>query len=380
MKKYIAYGMVLIGIIGFFYFNRSPETQEVYEIKKVEQTEIITEETEKYFAEIRGEVRFPGVYQIEENTILKTLIDKAGGLTENADISGINQAQVVIKNSLTIIPKMTDSFVEENVSDSIYVDIKGEVNNPGVYLVNSNLRVFEIIEIAGGLTEKADIDNINMSQLVYDGILIEIPSIPESVKITAYIYGAVISPGYYTLDEGSLLGELISLAGGLKETADLTKINQSTIVNNGDSFEILEIIETNKIYVSIKGEVVNPDVYYVDENITVLEMITLAGGLTELADSEAINFNQTLILGSVINIPAIVIDDYQPIYNDGELININTASLDVLTRLNGIGEILAQRIIDYRIANGYFTSKEEIMNVSGIKETIYEQIKDDITV
>ncbi len=62
------------------------------------------------------------------------------------------------------------------------------------------------------------------------------------------------------------------------------------------------------------------------------------------------------------------------------LININTADVDTLTRLEGIGETKAKAIIDYRVKNGNFSSAEEIMNVKGIGEKTYENIKDKITV
>ncbi|MGE4379252.1 MAG: ComEA family DNA-binding protein, partial [Candidatus Izemoplasmatales bacterium] len=90
--------------------------------------------------------------------------------------------------------------------------------------------------------------------------------------------------------------------------------------------------------------------------------------------------NQTLVLGSVVFIPSEITDDYRPIDFDSELININTASLEELQTLKGIGEILGQRIIDYRNEFGDFNSIEEIQFVSGIKTTVYEQIKDFITV
>lgn len=63
-----------------------------------------------------------------------------------------------------------------------------------------------------------------------------------------------------------------------------------------------------------------------------------------------------------------------------EKININTASLDELVTLKGIGEAIGQRIIDYRIANGKFYTIEEIMEVNGIGIKVFEKLKDFITV
>ncbi len=71
------------------------------------------------------------------------------------------------------------------------------------------------------------------------------------------------------------------------------------------------------------------------------------------------------------------------VYEVGEApqrININTAEPWLLQALPGIGEILAQRIIDYRTANGRFLSIEDLMNVEGIGSSVFEKIKDKITV
>ena len=62
------------------------------------------------------------------------------------------------------------------------------------------------------------------------------------------------------------------------------------------------------------------------------------------------------------------------------LVNINTGDLETLMRLPGIGEVKAKAIISYREKNGWFNSIDEIKNVSGISESLFEQIKDLITV
>ena len=61
-------------------------------------------------------------------------------------------------------------------------------------------------------------------------------------------------------------------------------------------------------------------------------------------------------------------------------INLNTATMEELQTLSGIGESKAQAIIDYREENGQFSKPEDILEVSGIGETLYEKIKDNITV
>ncbi len=385
MKKYFGYIIIIVGIIGFLYFGQE-KNQEVEIYKPYQETVSDTSyvKEEAYFVEIRGEVKFPGVYQIEEDEIVMTLINLAGGLMENADISEINLATRVEDGMQINIP----SLVKESFSDTsntetfnyIYVDIKGEVSSPGVYKIKEGTRVFEAIDLAGGLTQNADVTNLNTSLELYDGIMINIPAKEIIEKILVTISGEINNPNIYEIPKGSNMSDLIKLAGGLKDTADLTKLNLSRDLVDGDIIFIEKIIEKEKIYVSIKGEINNPGVYLVDEDILIKDLINLAGGLTESADPSNINYNQTLVLGSVVFIPSEITDDYRPIDFDSELININTASLEELQTLKGIGEILGQRIIDYRNEFGDFNTIEEIQFVSGIKTTVYEQIKDFITV
>lgn len=385
MKKYYGYIIIIVGIIGFLYFGQE-KNQEVEIYKPYQETVSDTSyvKEEAYFVEIRGEVKFPGVYQIEEDEIVMTLINLAGGLMENADISEINLASRIEDGMQINIP----SLVKESFSDTsntetfnyIYVDIKGEVSSPGVYKIKEGTRVFEAIDLAGGLTQNADVTNLNTSLELYDGIMINIPAKEIIEKILVTISGEINNPNIYEIPKGSNMSDLIKLAGGLKHTADLTKLNLSRDLVDGDIIFIEKIIEKEKIYVSIKGEINNPGVYLVDEDILIKDLINLAGGLTESADPSNINYNQTLVLGSVVFIPSEITDDYRPIDFDSELININTASLEELQTLKGIGEILGQRIIDYRNEFGDFNSIEEIQFVSGIKTTVYEQIKDFITV
>jgi competence protein ComEA len=386
MKKYFSYFLVLIGVVGFMYFNKqTDEVTNVYQPLNLIETTYSDNIKETTYAEIKGEVRFPGVYTIKEGEILKNLIDKAGGLTEKADTSLINQAQMVMANSSFTIPKIkTEEFYQTtNDTSSIikygYVDVKGEVKYPGVYQIELGKRVNDCIEAAGGLTEDADTTKINLSALITDGMIIDVPRIIVPDKIRVYIGGEVRRPGYYELEEGTILSELISLAGGFTEKAVTDDVAFTKELINGDHIVIEKIVEISKIYVSIKGEVKYPNVYYVDESITVMELIKLAGGLLETAKASAINYNQVLVLGSVVVIPANtnVDDDFD---YESDLININTANLERLMELVGIGEIYGQRIIDYRIENGYFTTIEEIMLVPGIKQSVYEAIKDHITV
>lgn len=133
------------------------------------------------------------------------------------------------------------------------------------------------------------------------------------------------------------------------------------------------------IYVDIDGAVINPGVYKLVEGSRVIDAINLAGGLRDNAITQNLNKARVLLDGEKIYI-----------YQDGEmeiiesddnggLININTATVDSLMSLPGIGEVYAKRIIEYR-NNKKFSSIEEIKNIEGIGDKTFEKLKELITI
>ncbi len=142
----------------------------------------------------------------------------------------------------------------------------------------------------------------------------------------------------------------------------------------------------NRILVEIKGEVKRPDVYEVEEGSIIRDLINIAGGLTEKANINKINRAEKLRDNQLIVIPdnesiinGTIINSEGSSSNDG-IININSASLSDLQKINGIGAVKAQSIIDYREKNGGFKSIEDIKNVDGIGEKTFEKIKDKISI
>ena len=116
-------------------------------------------------------------------------------------------------------------------------------------------------------------------------------------------------------------------------------------------------VNNKSVFVDIKGAVVTPGVYELEENKRVIDVINLAGGLKENAST--INLNLSKIVEDEM---------YIIVYSKEELMT-----------LNGIGESKADAIIKYRQENGKFNNLEDIKNVSGISDNTYEKIKDDIS-
>jgi competence protein ComEA len=138
------------------------------------------------------------------------------------------------------------------------------------------------------------------------------------------------------------------------------------------SEEIAILPPPAEICVYVEGEVVNPGVYTLETGDLVAVAVEAAGGFTLDADRSSVNLAATLRDGEQIHI-----------FKLGEVpqkININTAEAWLLESLPGIGETLAQRIVDYRIANGYFQCIEDLKNVPDIGPAVFDKVKDKIAV
>jgi len=172
-----------------------------------------------------------------------------------------------------------------------------------------------------------------------------------------------------------------------------------------EEVEIEETQEVEYLYVDIKGEVKNQGVYQIISGSRVIDAIKVAGGLKENADTSLINLSMKLkdemaiVIYSKDEVKNFIktkeefnekIDECK-INNDvclekledsnnSNLININKATIKELMKLPSIGEAKAQAIISYRESNGLFKNINEIVNVKGIGESLFEQIKNYITI
>ena len=160
--------------------------------------------------------------------------------------------------------------------------------------------------------------------------------------IFVYVCGAVNTPGVYELEAGARLYEAIARAGGVREDGAEESINQAQAVSDGE-----------RLYIPTDEEVRQGlDGYFLSGS---------AGGAAAAGSQSAVPGGPS---GS----------------SAGGKVNINTASREELKTLNGIGDTRAGSIIVYRESNGPFGSIEDLMKVEGIKEGVFNKLKDDITV
>ena len=144
------------------------------------------------------------------------------------------------------------------------------------------------------------------------------------------------------------------------------------------------------IYVDVKGEVHHPGVYQMKAENRVKDLIEAAGGFTPLADDQKLNLAQLLEDQMVIVVPKkgeevnselaqASTSQKKEVGKEGK-VNINTATVEELKTLKGIGEKKAEAIIEYRKKNGSFKNKEELMKVRGIGKKLYESFQERVIV
>lgn len=174
--------------------------------------------------------------------------------------------------------------------------------------------------------------------------------------------------------------------------------SQDEIIDN-NSYLKEEENSRKSIFVEVKGEVLNPNVYKMEEGSIVYDLILMAGGITDKGSLDNINQAREIQNGECIVVRSIdeveIIDkdsfaddklSVETFYKENmknsnqSLININTASKEELKTLNGIGDVLADSIVEYREENGRFESIDDIKNVSRIGSKTFEKFRDKITV
>lgn len=138
------------------------------------------------------------------------------------------------------------------------------------------------------------------------------------------------------------------------------------------------------VYVHVSGEVRDPGLYRLESSARVVDAVAAAGGFTDEASREAVNLARPVSDGEQLVVPAEGAEGAHaaaPVQPEGDgRVNLNTADLAALDTLPRIGPAIAQRILDWREANGRFTSVDDLMAVPGIGEKMLAALRDLVTV
>lgn len=153
------------------------------------------------------------------------------------------------------------------------------------------------------------------------------PTVPASpLVLVVHVAGWVVHPGVYELRQGDRVIDAIDRAGGPRAGADLRNVNLAAL-----------LVDAQQVVVAKE----------------------VGGGISSTRDGGPGGSGGT---------------------GEGDLVNVNTATLEQLETLPGIGEVLAQRIVDHRELHGPFRTVEDLLNVSGIGESRLEDLRPRITV
>ena len=184
---------------------------------------------------------------------------------------------------------------------------------------------------------------------------------------------------------GGILLILVGVGGLFSKREE--SVEGTTVVETTMLVEKTEVSTTQEtvIFVDIKGEVKKPGVYQMKAGYRVKDALDAAGGLTEEADSQKVNLAKRLEDQMVIVVPKVgeeaeeipAGETRNEATKEGK-VNINTATVEELKTLKGVGEKKAEAIIEYRKKNGSFQTKEDLMKVRGIGKKLFESFQERI--
>ena len=166
---------------------------------------------------------------------------------------------------------------------------------------------------------------------------------------------------------------------------DSSTIQDESIAEDAEE-ENYEQEENSKVTVFVSGEVLNQRVVEIEKGKRLIDAVEICGGLTENADLNAVNLALVLEEEGHYIIPAIGDTNVDNATNlnqmnsSSNLVNINSADIEILKTLPGVGDVLGQRILDKREELGKFTSIDQLNDVSGIGDKKFSDIKDKVTI
>ena len=403
---------------------------------------------------IVGEVNFPGTYNFSAFNTVYNAIYVAGGITEKATLREIKlYRNNKLVNTVDVYKFLNKGDGTSNIrlenNDLIVVGpytnrvtIEGAVKIPGKFETKNDETLADLLSYSGGLSENAFKKSIKLTRII-DGELkivdinsdqfeffkpmsgdkYQVDQIIEKYNNRVIVSGAVYRPGTFSVYDGMSIKDLIEKAGGLKsdvyyEKAYVTRTNKdysTTTITldlqnemNKPSFllkeeDILNILSLNDLsednYVEIMGEINNPGVFPYSENLSVSDLILLAGGFKENASSSRIEINRRLSVNKLNdnNITEILTFDLNK--------NINKSSLtikpfdQVIVRKNPNfyvqqyarveGEVMYpgkyaissknERISDLINRSGGFKNMAYLKGATLIRLTEFAEIKSDLT-
>ena len=228
----------------------------------------------------------------------------------------------------------------------MYVYITGEVRKPGVYKLSDDARIFQLVDMAGGFTAKADTESLNLAENISDGSHVHIGTKSQATQ------QAPLIPG---------------MPANAARTSALTREQSQSGIVNINTAGLTELETLPGIVPALAQRIV--DYRSKNGNFARPEDLVNVKGISQS------KLAQLLPHITVMNTASRVI----PPSSSAGIIDINRASQTELETLPGIGPALAQRIIDYRNTHGNFARPEDLVKVKGIGQSKLAQLLPHIT-
>ena len=282
----------------------------------------------------------------------------------------------------TVRAGKTDTAVSDD-GNRVKVSVKGAVIMPGVYVLNRRANVAEAIVEAGGLTDQATLETVNLKAPLQDKMTIVVPVRPSPI----FRKTVPSAPSVPRVNNVSGTPGVPVRAG---VTVPARPVSVAPIILPAKIEPLLEV--------TVKGAVARPGIYHLLPGDVVAGAIAASGGMAPNAKLGGVNLNERLRQGMTITIPAaspelvVAAPTLRPApvpklptaataatkqpalanstnpeaVGSQPLLDINSATVEQLQRLPGVGPSLAVRIVAYRKEVGAFRAPEQLMDVKGI--------------
>lgn len=230
----------------------------------------------------------------------------------------------------------------------LFVYITGEIRKPGVYKLSEDARIFQLVEMAGGFTSKADTESLNLAETLADGVHVHI-----GAKLQERQEESPIIPGMPAAKSQVIVQSGIQQSSGLINinTATASELESLPGIGPAIAQRIIEYRNTHGNF-SRPEDLINVRGIGQSKLTQVLPHITASNSGSRVA---------------------------QPKSSTGQaassLIDINRATAKELERLPGVGAATAKRIVEYRKSHGAFTKPEDLINIRGIGSAKLEKMK-----
>ncbi len=350
---------------------------------------------------------------------------------------------VLITRELALAPAPVEIQLPspEPAISAVTVHVGGAVIRPGVYSLPVNSRVVEAIELAGGLADGADTDAATMAEVLEDGKSYIVPSqenvLLDEGTVVVHVWGEVREPGLYELPAGSRVTNALAAAGGSTQRGDLSGLNLAEVLEDGGRYDVpvLADSETGTVFVHVVGAIEQPGTYTLTPGARLIDLITMAGGVSAGADTNAVDLALHLEDGQRYYVPylgeeavgdvtvhiagAVAMPGLYTLSNGTRLIdaiaaaggtlstadmhalnlaepirdgaryaipvlratvNVNIAGAGELESVPGISRTVAQAIVNYREASGAFTEVDQLLDVPGIGPSTLAPIRPFVSV